>query len=919
MMRINKNVLFVGPSGCGKTYMARNIAKGKPMLFLHMNENSSYESLVEGIQIDTKEGELQYSQKPQVILEYVNSIKAEEEYYLILDDINRADISAVLGELYYALANREEYVTLKSGKRLSIPNNLTLIATMCSSDMHSIKNSVETLFDHIIHVDNSIEKYAMVLNDMKDDSTCTLSQNEFDDLVEQLKKEYQRYKKEYCVFTKEYESERRAFELGFGYFLPARHLSAAFWGDCIQNKIRHQVRPLLEQYAADGVIKGEYIPDESINDTKFVVNQIKEEHITVDRVPHYAKQEDDAFLRGLPLPHGAERNGNLKANPRYIIISAFLQEMIRHSLINQMDLFDMLTNDEEILTFRNDIAAPNGRLGGRLLVADSERTLFHAIDSSNRGEYTYSDTYHVFIYKGIRYRLFSAYASSDNCPYKIEKCIHSDKGSQRRQLYHTMKMLVYKYFKKYRMNLENYLLLHDDVEIKTKLSQVCKDIEFVKQITTDKKYIGQPFYITVGTAQDCMQMVNLIRALPTWQMMLREKGVYRTMSTDYMQIMKATDVRQMILQGPPGTSKTYGAKKFLCKEIGVSGLDWEEQLKEYQLIVSDTDENEYEMPRIGAKAYWDIVQFHPSYTYEDFVRGITVYSREEKLIAGKVGDEDIVLVEKDTIGYKSVNKAIGKMAKLANDCYQEAIESGNVEECPKFFLVIDEINRANLATVFGELIFALEYRDKEVNTPYSVYGKSELVIPKNMYIIGTMNTADKSIGTIDYAIRRRFLFFKMLPNIKVVMDSIKKIDDKAEFCKCDEVVLFYIVDQLFEECLNSIDYDREDVQLGHTYFLRHEAETSAEDQIKYKFIYQVLPILYEYKKDGIVDFDRIKMVEGDILRNALEKVCDLVMAKDEDREVEYIELIKMLKDLPDLQERIKEYIKKNVKEDVVDE
>ena len=83
-------------------------------------------------------------------------------------------------------------------------------------------------------------------------------------------------------------------------------------------------------------------------------------------------------------------------------------------------------------------------------------------------------------------------------------------------------------------------------------------------------------------------------------------------------------------------------------------------------------------------------------------------------------------------------------------------------------MIIDEINRANLATVFGELIYGLEYRTEPVATPYSVNNNNRISMPDNLYIIGTMNTADKSIGGIDYAIRRRFLFFEQLPDVKVI-------------------------------------------------------------------------------------------------------------------------------------------------------
>lgn len=101
------------------------------------------------------------------------------------------------------------------------------------------------------------------------------------------------------------------------------------------------------------------------------------------------------------------------------------------------------------------------------------------------------------------------------------------------------------------------------------------------------------------------------------------------------------------------------------------------------------------------------------------------------------------------VSYETVNKILGKIAEVA---------SRKEYEKTKFYLVIDEINRANLATVFGELIYGLEYRGRSVATPYTVKNSNKVELPDNLYIIGTMNTADKSIGGIDYAIRRRFCF-----------------------------------------------------------------------------------------------------------------------------------------------------------------
>ena len=152
----------------------------------------------------------------------------------------------------------------------------------------------------------------------------------------------------------------------------------------------------------------------------------------------------------------------------------------------------------------------------------------------------------------------------------------------------------------------------------------------------------------------------------------------------------------------------------------------------------------------------------------------------------------------------------------------------------KHVLVIDEINRANVSAVLGELIYGLEYRGKEVQTPYKVDGKTGLVIPENLQIIGTMNTADRTIGQIDYAVRRRFAFVHCPPD-KSVVESEGGVR-ASEF--------FKMVDNVFAHL--SADYDKEDVCIGHSYFLADGVELAN------KIIYQVVPILREYLKDGVL-------------------------------------------------------------------
>lgn len=256
--------------------------------------------------------------------------------------------------------------------------------------------------------------------------------------------------------------------------------------------------------------------------------------------------------------------------------------------------------------------------------------------------------------------------------------------------------------------------------------------------------------------------------------------------------------KNIILQGPPGTGKTR-----LAKQIAQWLTDGNP--KDLSLIEA-IDKNIFEgEPAIDGIDEVQLIQFHPSYSYEDFVRGITTATEGEKLI------------------YKVENKVLASIAA-------EAAKEENQGKA--YVLIIDEINRANLPSVLGELIYALEYRGKEVTAMYEFEGNTKILLPHNLYIIGTMNTADRSVGHIDYAIRRRFSFVPVLPNEAVI------IHPKAKG-------LFNKVQSIFEN-YTAPDFNKEDVAIGHSYFLYDDSE------IALKLKYDIKPILTEYVNDGIL-------------------------------------------------------------------
>ncbi len=193
------------------------------------------------------------------------------------------------------------------------------------------------------------------------------------------------------------------------------------------------------------------------------------------------------------------------------------------------------------------------------------------------------------------------------------------------------------------------------------------------------------------------------------------------------------------------------------------------------------------------------------------------------------------------------------------DNFREYIESEKITYSPShkskvelenYVLIIDEINRANLSAVLGELIYALEYRGEKVESMYAIDGKNELILPPNLYIIGTMNTADRSVGQIDYAIRRRFAFIDMLP--KSLTGEVDNFDEDL-FKK----VSAFFIENIEEYITNpnvalkkseylSDEFSPEDVWIGHSYFI------IKKENREMRLNYEIKPILREYIKDGIL-------------------------------------------------------------------
>jgi len=245
--------------------------------------------------------------------------------------------------------------------------------------------------------------------------------------------------------------------------------------------------------------------------------------------------------------------------------------------------------------------------------------------------------------------------------------------------------------------------------------------------------------------------------------------------------------QQAIIQGPPGTGKTFLAKK-LAQHLIASG-----------------------------DGFSDIIQFHPAYSYEDFIQGIRPQSQDGELT------------------YPIVPGRFLEFCQKAEACEDTCI------------LIIDEINRANLSQVFGELMYLLDDR-QDTKRFITLASGQKFRIPTNVRIIGTMNTADRSIALVDQALRRRFAFIPLYPNYELLQNYHKREETGFPVDKLTSIL------EDVNRAINNKHYE-----LGISFFL---TKTLAED-IQDIWEMEIEPYLEEYffdnleKMDGFI-WDKIK-------------------------------------------------------------
>ena len=276
-----------------------------------------------------------------------------------------------------------------------------------------------------------------------------------------------------------------------------------------------------------------------------------------------------------------------------------------------------------------------------------------------------------------------------------------------------------------------------------------------------------------------------------------------------------------ILYGPPGTGKTYNTIIKAMEIIGTIKINYD---KEHNVL--NYEELQEEFNKLKQSKQIEFITFHQSYSYEEFIEGI----------------KPVINDNNNDIKYE-YNYGIFKEL-----CLRAEKDKEN-----NYVIVIDEINRGNISKIFGELITLIE-EDKRIGNKHELkltlaYSKEPFGIPNNLYIIGTMNTADRSIASVDIALRRRFKFIEMMPKSKLVADISIKDDNSFKD----------IFEALNEKITILLDRDH---QIGHSYFMQNKIKSI--DDLKNIWFDEILPLLNEYFYN---DWDKLQALLGDASKN----------------------------------------------------
>lgn len=861
--------------------------------YIQVHPSMEYDDIVYGLQISAGAGlSLAFTEKR--VMRLCNRAKGSpDNYVLVFDDINRTKSGTLLGNLLYAMEYRDQDIPLSDGNVMRIPSNVIMIFTENTLD---IENSLDLAVRRRMTYLKELKSDRDVLRAYYSGSVSSPALRLILDIYDRVNSFIRAYT------TKEMGINPVDYVPGHGMFMVRRVGTVYHILDNVKQRIKYQVCPHIMNLFNMGILSTN--PElfiEQLNDSLNLgitglcpISSIKKKLIRKNReVTTFSLTDSREYYRDTIVPNGC------------VDYRGMMECVIDALVLNGVFPYDILMGNllqNTSLAYIESLHAPIDRCAYMVEKHKASRFVYETVRgggvSGTHAYYTLDNAVtgrwaaeadteeYVVSYNDGRsdaeFIPLSGFRNHGFNPDSPELGVRHNTVN----IMTAIHILVAQYYEQFKNNIA--LIMGSDMALVDLFQLISLEQKYLDEIKKHLKGcsssiapaprgdndrlafygmkisnlrllwhgVGEAIEIDEDkfkallagrTALTLESYEDLFLYSTTSKKTIVIKGVLKMVDLkDYQTIMENIGIRQMIFQGPPGTSKTFESKKFVLSQLHAaapclaspfaSQEDISMALESFRLTDAD-----YADPIHSSKLTtggWDLVQFHPSYGYEDFIRGIEV-----KIPTGAT-----------TPSYESVNRILGKIAEFSK-CAADAAQG---KKAPKFYLIVDEINRANLATVFGELIYGLEYRNSRVTTPYEVKERAtgavtkDIILGKNLFILGTMNTADKSIDAIDYAIRRRFIFIDSPASREVVLGCYRNasgnVDDNSI-----ELFLFDAVQRIFDsERFFNNEYQKSDVRIGHTYFLR-DRRRGYVDAIIEHFVFQVVPIMREYVKDGILD------------------------------------------------------------------
>lgn len=413
----------------------------------------------------------------------------------------------------------------------------------------------------------------------------------------------------------------------------------------------------------------------------------------------------------------------------------------------------------------------------------------------------------------------------NRCEQTLNENFHGMRAASASMVLHCLKPMTFPIFNGNMGNDNIFVYFNIGIKLKTELYTYIKNVRIVKAFR-DENFNVKNYRIFDMAAWDigkARQQTNI----DYLDKELEEKGVFQKMKETNKEFDK-----NLILYGPPGTGKTYNSAIYAVAICDGKSVD---ELTDYDAVMARYNE----LKKTGRIAF---TTFHQSYGYEELIEGIKPIIDENTQDVGYT-------IESGVFKEFCQNAKSTVHTRNANPDLESAVIEENTEP---YVFIIDEINRGNISKIFGELITLIE-GTKRVGMPEAAsailpYSGDEFSVPANVYILGTMNTADRSIALMDTALRRRFQFIEMMPDSDVLRriraDKVGDLDVAAILDKINERITFL--------------YDREHT-IGHAFFTGLKDDASIE-KLQSIFEKSVIPLLQEYFYE---DYQKIQLVLGD--------------------------------------------------------